>query len=111
MVTVEQVQRGCARYLEGEFLAKISGWKRWAFGAGAAMVLDGLPDIVNQYRENAIVSSLGILTPDGIDLDRVYPYLRAQAEKGDVTFDLPIVGAVTLNAGDVEKLYRCIQEG
>ena len=111
MVTVEQVQRGCTRYLEGEFLTKIPGWKRWAFGTGAAMLLDGLPGIVNQYRENAVVASLGILTPDGIDLDRVYPYLMAQAEKGDVTFELPLVGAVTLNAGDAEKLYRCIQEG
>lgn len=111
MVPIEQVQRGAARYVEGEFLSKIPGWQRWAVGAAAAMVIDQIPKLIEPYRSNATVAAMGIIGPDGIDIDKVYPYLRAQAEKGPVTFDTPMIGAVKLDASDVEKIYRCIMEG
>ena len=47
MVTIDQIKRGAARYVDEEFTAKLSGWQRWAVGAGAAMALDYLEDYIH----------------------------------------------------------------
>jgi hypothetical protein len=41
----------------------------------------------------------------------LYREFYKQAQKGAVTFAVPMIGAMTLNHTDVEKLYRYIIEG
>lgn len=111
MVSVERVKRGVARYLDEEFTAKMSGWQKWVFGAGAAMYLENLGETVERLRKNELVKGLGILDETGnIDTDKLRRYFVAEAQKGSATFDIPLIGRVTLNENDVERLYRCIEE-
>ena len=42
MVSMDRVKRGIAKYLDDEFTNKMSGWHKWVFGAGAAMLLENL---------------------------------------------------------------------
>ena len=52
---------------------------------------------------------MGVLDEAGnVDLDRVYTSLKKQAQKGPVTFQMPLLGAVTINEQDVDRLYTCI---
>ena len=37
MVTLDQIKQGAARYVDEEFTGKLTGWQKWAVGAGAAM--------------------------------------------------------------------------
>ena len=48
---------------------------------------------------------------DQIDIDAVYREFSAQAQRGAITFDVPLVGPLTLGAGDVDQLYRYIIGG
>lgn len=48
---------------------------------------------------------------DQIDIDAIYREFAAQAQRGAVTFDVPLVGALTLTVADVDKLYRYITGG
>lgn len=111
MVTMDQIKRGAARYVDEEFTAKLSGWQRWAVGAGAAMALDNLDATLAGLRENPAVKAMGVFSEAGeVDLDRVYTCVKAQAQRGPVTFQAPLLGAVTINEADVDKLYACIQQ-
>lgn len=111
MVTMDQVKRGAARYLDEEFTGKLNGWRKWAVGAGGAMMLENLDTILMTAKENPVVRALGVLDEAGnVDIDRVYSYVRKEAQKGPVTFSAPVLGAVTLNERDVEKLYACITQ-
>lgn len=111
MVTIDQIKRGAARYLDEEFTKKLSGWQRWVIGAGGAMMLENLDATFAALRESPAVRALGVLDDAGnVDLDRVYTYVRKEAQKGPVTFSAPLLGAVTLNERDVEKLYACITQ-
>lgn len=111
MTTIEQIKRGAARYLDEEFTKKITGWQRWVIGAGGAMALENLDAMLPSLRAHPVVKALGIFDETGtVDLDRVYAYVRAEAQKGPVTFSTPLLGAVTLNSQDVEKLYNCITQ-
>ena len=48
---------------------------------------------------------------DQIDIDAIYREFAAQAQRGAITFDVPLVGALTLTAADVDKLYGYITGG
>ena len=109
MVTMDQIKRGAARYVDEEFTAKLSGWQRWAVGAGAAMALENLDVSMSGLRENLAVRAMGVLDEAGnVNLDRVYEAFKKQAQKGPVTFQAPLLGAVTINEQDVDKIYTCI---
>lgn len=111
MVSTEQIKQGAARYLDEEFTAKLNGWRRWAIGAGGAMALENLDTILAGLRENPVAKALGIFDEAGnVDLDRVYAHIRKEAQKGPVTFTAPVLGPVTINERDVDKLYACITQ-
>lgn len=111
MVTVDQIKRGAARYLDEEFTKKLSGWQRWVIGAGGAMMLENLDATFAALRETPAVRALGVLDEAGnVDLDRIYSHVLKEAQKGPVTFSVPFLGGVTLNERDVEKLYACISQ-
>ena len=109
MVTMDQIKRGTARYVDEEFTAKLSGWQRWAVGAGAAMALENLDASMRGLIKNPAVQAMGVLDEAGsVNLDRVYEAFKKQAQKGPVTFQAPLLGAVTINEQDVDKIYTCI---
>lgn len=109
MVTISQVQQGLARYIDEEFLGKMSGWQRWVFGAGAEIAMEQLPRVIEQYKGNEVVKMLELIDEhDHIDIDKLYHHVLPHARKGAATLNLPLVGAVTVDDGDVDKLYRMI---
>lgn len=109
MITTDQIKRGAARYLDEEFTAKLTGWRKWAVGAGGAMALENLDTVLTTAKENPAVRALNVLDEAGnVNIDRVYAYVLKEAQKGPVTFTAPVIGPVTLNERDVEKLYTCI---
>lgn len=112
MVTLAQVRAGVTRYLETEMLAKITGWQKWVVGAAASMALEQSTAIFNQLKTSPIVQVLGVIDErDEIDIDRLHAEFAKQAQRGAVTFDVPVIGSVTLNAGDVDKIYQYIIGG
>ena len=112
MVTLNQVQNGIVRYLDNEICPMLSGWKKWTFGAMASLWMSNATNIFQKAKENTVVQMLGVIDEhDMIDIDKLYREFHAQAQKGATTFDIPIIGALTIGSGDVERLYRYIVEG
>lgn len=111
MVSMDQFKRGVARYLDDEFTNKISGWQKWVFGAGAAMYLENLSASVEKLRQNEMVKALNIIDSNGnVDAEKLHRYFLKQAQKGPVTFTIPMIGTVTLSESDVDKLYNCVMQ-
>ena len=112
MVNLNQIQNGIVKYLDSEITPKINGWQKWVFGALASTALAKTTNIFNALKQNEFVKMLEIIDEnDMIDIDTLYREFFKQAQKGPVTFDVPMVGALTLNTADVEKIYRYIMEG
>lgn len=113
MVTLAQVQAGASRYIETDIIEKIQGWQRWVIGAGASRILSRSTEIFNQLKNNTMIRMMGVIdeTTDQIDIDAVYQEFSKQAERSAITFDVPLVGPLTLNKKDVDRLYQYIIEG
>ena len=112
MVTLNQVQNGIVKYLDNEITPNINGWQKWVFGALASTATLKATNIFNALKQNEFVKMFEIIDEnDNIDIDTLYREFLKQAQKGAVTFAVPMIGAMTLNHTDVEKLYRYIIEG
>lgn len=109
MVSVYQVQQGAARYVEEEFVNKLTGWQKWVFAAGITRMLQVLPQKFSELKASPMVGMLGLIdSADNIDIDAAYELIKAEARKSAVTFEVPLIGAVTLNETDVDKIYSFI---
>ena len=112
MVTLAQVTAGIERYLETEILSKIPGWQKWVLGAAASRMLSRSGEIFNTLKSNPVVAAMGVIDEqDQIDIDAIYREFSKQAQRGAITFDIPLMGALTVNSGDIDRLYNYIIGG
>ena len=112
MVNLAQVQLGVEKYIENEIITKIVDWRKWVVGAGVSMALSRSTEIFNQIKDHPVVKAMGVIDDnDMIDIDKLHAEFAKQAQRGAITFDVPLMGALTLNAADVDKLYGYIVGG
>lgn len=110
MYNLRQVVAGLAAFIDNEILTKVNGWQKWLVGAGMGVALDRSSDIFNSLKQNEIIKMLGVIdNDDNIDVDTLYREVKKQAQKSAVTFDIPMLGVLTLNDRDVDKLYNYIK--
>jgi hypothetical protein len=106
---MDRVKRGVARYLDEEFTKKMTGWQKWVFGAASSMYIENAGEVILKVKEHPAVKTLGIMDESGnVAVDKIYQQLKAQAQKGPINFEIPMIGSLTLNESDVDKLYTCI---
>ena len=81
-------------------------------GAGASMALSRSTDIFNQIKDHPVIKVMHIIDDnDLIDIDKLHAEFAKHAQRGAITFDVPLMGALTLNASDVDRLYSYIVGG
>ena len=111
MYEYSRVLNGVAKYIDIEIIEKIPGWKRWVFGSGVGIALSNMTDIFNQLKTNEYVKLLNIIDKDDrINVDKIYEEMKKQANKSAITFNVPMLGALTLNENDVDKMYEFIKK-
>lgn len=112
MANLGQVKTGLAKYIDHEITAKMTGWQKWVFGAMAGVALNNATGIFEQLKNLPLVKMLGVVDEnDNIDVDTLYHQFKEQAHRGSVTFDVPMLGTMTLNESDVDKMYNFIVGG
>lgn len=110
MYEYNKVINGIAKYVDSEIVDNITGWQKWVIGSGVAIALSNTTDFFNKLKQNEFVKMLGIIDKnDKIDVDKIYKELKKQAKKSSITFNVPMIGAMTLNELDVDKIYELIK--
>ena len=110
MYDYNKVINGIAKYIDVEIVEKIQGWKKWVIGSGIGMALSNSTEIFNRLKGNEFVKTFNIIDKnDKINVDMIYKEMKKQAKKSSATFDVPMLGAVTLNEHDVDKIYEFIK--
>ena len=110
MYEYSKVLNGVAKYIDTEIVDKITGWKKWVIGSGVGIALSNTTDVFNQVKNNDFVKMLNVIDKDDkINVEKIYKEMKKQAKKGAITFDVPMIGALTLNEQDVDKMYDFIK--
>lgn len=109
MIHYSRVIQGIASYIDNELVGKLSGsWKAWVLGGVAGIAMSNADQMFHQYKDMPLLGALGLVDGENVNIEAVYAEMRKQAQKGTATVMLPIVGAVTFGAADVDALYRYI---
>ena len=111
MVTMQQVKTGLVKYIDTDVLPHLTGVKRIGLGVYTALAADNLVNVLNQYKEHPAVSVLQIIDKDGnVDIDKLYQAMAPQFANGEKqTISIPLIGDMTVDRSDLEKLYRYIK--
>lgn len=110
MVTMEKLRNGIHLYLEREIIPSLGGWQKWVFGAGAALLVNRVEDILHKFENTPIIKAMGIIQDNKVDIDAVYEAVREQAKNTPAVIEIPGVGTIRLSAADIDKLYQTIME-
>lgn len=111
MAKFNQIKSGIAEYIDREMLPQIHGWQKWVVGASLSMAMEKSVDIFNKLKENEFIKLMEVIdSNDNIDIDKLYKHFLAESKKGAITFKSSILGDITLDEKDVEKIYCYIRE-
>ena len=111
MVTIDQAMRGAAKFADNEIIPHLPTGKGIGAGIALALIMDGGKARLLQLREHPAVQMMGVMDEAGnIDLDRLYNAARPRFDGQKLPVTVPIIGELRFDVGDLDKLYKYIQE-
>lgn len=106
----EHVLDGINKYLNAEFLNKLSDWQEILARVFIGRVLENTNALKDTLLNNGILRSVGFVDAEGnIDIDSVLSSLKKEIEKKErLTISLPLIGNITFVPEDVDRLRSCM---
>lgn len=111
MVTIDQAMRGVAQYADNEIIPHLPTGKGIGAGIALALIMDGGKSRILALKDHPAVQMMGVMDEAGnIDLERLYNAARPRFDGQKLPVTVPIIGELRFDVGDLDKLYRYIQE-
>ena len=111
MVTIDQAMRGAAKFADNEIIPHLPMGKGIGAGIALALIMDGGKSRILALKDHPAVQMMGIMDDEGnIDLDRLYNAARTRVDGKKLPITVPIIGELRFDVGDLDKLYKYIQE-
>lgn len=102
---------GIVKFIDDDLLPKMHGLNRWLFGTGAGIMASKSEKLFEEFKHNQLIKTLDLMNDEGmVDVVCIYKELLRQADNGPVNIEVPMLGTITLDKSDVEKMYRYIME-
>ena len=113
MVTLQQVQTGLFNYIDREWLPHMTGLKKVGLTAYMTLAAGNLTALAAKYINHPAIAGLGIVDEQGcVDIDKAYTAVIPSFNNGAKhSIELPLIGSVTLDRSDIDKLHRYILGG
>ena len=108
----ERVIKGITKYLNNEIYAGMNDWQEMLARIAVSRMIGNTNNLKNALINNPFVRTFAIIDENGdVDVEGLMQDIKSQlAEKGKITFTLPMFGNFTFTPADVEKLHRDILE-
>ena len=117
MVTINQIQKGFANFVDRHVAGAYSGIEKAIILGGSALLAAGFPKLIKTYTENSFVSALGIYDEQNgtVDIDALYNAFVPNMGADKIPITLPKLGkmnlgTIKLGKEEIDALYRYIKE-
>jgi hypothetical protein len=114
MVTVEQIEKGIASYLDTELMPKLSDntIQKVIAGTAIGLAIRQSSTLVKSYQNNEFVKMLGIFDEEGnVDIELVKDELIKNVPTDGFSVEMPVVGKLIFKKEDINRLYKHIIGG
>lgn len=113
MVTIAQMQRGVADFIDKEVVPHLSPFERIVVGGGAGLIAAKMPEVMESLNKHPVVAALHLYDKESrmVDIDSVYAAVEPYIGSEPFSVKIPVAG-VTLKMGqrEIRELYTCIKE-
>lgn len=112
MATIQQIQKGTARFVDGHLAGAFDGWQKALVIGGATLLTANLPNLVRNYGAHPMVSALGVYNPEAgtVDIDALYNAFVPNMGADKLPVTIPKVATIKLGKEELDALYRYIKE-
>lgn len=110
MISKERFVNGAANYVEYEVLPHLPELKAVAVAGVVALYAQKVPQMVDALEKHPAVKTLGVIQDGMIDEDALYNAFAPQIRK-PMEFDIPLVGKLSFDRAEVDKLLKYIKGG
>lgn len=112
MVTISQIQRGFALFIDNEVAALFDGWQKAVIAGGAGLLAANFPNIVKTYASHPLVLALGVYDAGScmVNIDALYNAFVPKMGNEKIPITIPKIGTIKLGKDEMETLMRYIKE-
>ena len=112
MVTISQIQRGFALFIDNEVAAVFNGWQRAVVAGGAGLLAANLPNVIKVYGTHPFVAALGVYDPNSgmVDIDSLYNAVVPKLGADKIPITIPKIGTIKMGQNEIDTLMRYIKE-
>ena len=112
MATIQQVQKGMARFVDSHLAGAFDGWQKALVIGGATLLTANLPALARTYGAQPMVAALGVYDPETgtVNIDALYNAFVPHMGADKLPISIPKVGTIKLGKEELEILYRYIKE-
>lgn len=110
MVTSRQIVEGVTEYAHKDIMPKLEPSQQFMAGIVLGIAGGKADGMLKALAQQPMIAALGVVQPNGeVDLDTLYAAASAQMDKqGSLPIDIPIIGRMTFDRGDLDNVYRAI---
>jgi len=112
MVTITQIQRGFALFVDNEIAAAFTGWQKAVVAGAAGLLAANLPNLVKVYGAHPLVAALGVYDANSgmVNVDALYNAFVPKLGADKIPLTIPKIGTIRMGQPEIDTLMRYIKE-
>jgi hypothetical protein len=112
MATVNQIQTGCARFIDTHLATAFDGWQKAVVVGGSTLIVANLPNMIKAYSKNPVVEALGVYEPESntVNIDALYNAFIPNLGASKIPITIPKIGTIKIGREEVDIICRYIKE-
>ena len=112
MVTISQIQRGFARFVDSDIAVAFDGWQKAIVAGAAGLLAANLPNTIKVYAASPVVAAMGVYDPNSgtVNIDTLYNAFIPKLGAEKIPIPIPKIGTIRLGKDEIDSLVRYIKE-
>ena len=112
MVTISQIQRGFARFIDSDIAVAFDGWQKAIVAGAAGLLAANLPNTIKVYAASPVVAAMGVYDPNSgtVNIDALYNAFVPKLGNEKIPIAIPKIGTIKMGQTEIDVLMRYIKE-
>lgn len=112
MATINQIQKGFARFVDGHIAGAFEGWQKAVVVGSSTLLAANMPNLVKVYGAHPIVAALGVYNPEAgtMDLEALYKAFVPNMGADKIPVSIPKIGTIKIGKEEIDILMKYIKE-
>ena len=111
-MNVDHIRAGVLNYAYDKVLPSLEPGQQFLAGTALGIFSSKASELLGYVADMPVIKALGVVENGTVDVDVLYAAVTEQMKRqGTVCFDIPLIGRITMEQGDIRELYDSIKRG